>query len=188
MICFEYEISLKYESYLLVSFTDDVTLTTANTPQGPECDIAESIKDIDPIRHKDDQHKGDTQHKVDPFKPEHHRADLAEALKQVEPIKAKDDLAEALRQIEPIHSKERGREREEKVKEETQTISIREFSSSTKVTSNMATMVAASSNVSQSSVATTNSSSSTSESEHKVIKNEAVMRRRTAHSRRYDER
>ncbi|XP_042234899.1 serine/arginine repetitive matrix protein 2-like isoform X3 [Homarus americanus] len=163
--------------------------SSANTPQGPECDIAESIRDIDPIRHKDDTHKSDTPHKVDPFKTEHHRADLADALRQVEPIKSKDDLAEALRQIEPIHSKERSREKEDKGKDETQITSVREISSFTKATSSMATMVVTAANVSSpSSAATTNSSSSTSESEHKVIKNEAVMRRRTAHSRRYDER
>nr|XP_045623514.1 uncharacterized protein LOC123773700 isoform X3 [Procambarus clarkii] len=170
------------------SSSDDVTLTTANTPQGPECDIAESIRDIDPIRHKDDSHKSDTPHKVDPYKTEHHRADLAEALRQVEPIKSKDDLAEALRQIEPIHSKERSREKEDKGKDETQTIGVREFSSSTKATSSMTTMVTMAATVSSSSAATTNSSSSTSESEHKTIKNETVVRRRNTHSRRYDER
>lgn len=171
------------------SSSDDVTLTTANnTPQGPECDIAESIRDIDPIRHKDDSHKSDTPHKVDPFKTEHHRADLAEALRQVEPIKSKDDLGEALRQIEPIRSKERSREREEKGKDETQTINIREFSSCTKVSSNMTTMVTTTATTVSSLAATTNSSSSTSENEHKNIKNEAVVRRRNAHSRRYDER
>lgn len=159
---------------------DDVTLTTANTPQGQECDLAESIREIDPIRHKEEQHKSDS------FKSEHHRVDLAEALRQVEPIKAKDDLAEALRQIEPIRAKDRSRERDDRAKEDAQTAVTKELNSSKKSTSSMmttTTMVATSSMASPSS-----SSTSNSENELKVIKNEAVMRRRTAHSRRYDER
>ncbi|XP_063887519.1 supervillin-like isoform X6 [Scylla paramamosain] len=167
------------------SSSDDVTLTTGNTTQGPECDIADSIRDIDPVRHKDDQYKGDVPHKADPYKTEHHRADLAEALRHVEPIKSRDDLAEALRQIEPIHSKERSREREGR--EESLSVSIREFSSTSKVTTSMGTMVATASVPPQASTVT-NSSSSTSENELKVIKNEAIMRRKTNHTRKYDER
>lgn len=163
-----------------------MTLTTGNTTQGPECDIADSIRDIDPVRHKDDQYKSDVPHKVDPYKTEHHRADLAEALRHVEPIKSRDDLAEALRQIEPIHYKERSREREDRGREENLSVNVREFSSISKVTSNMATMVATASMTSQAS-AITNSSSSTSENELKV-KNEVVTRRKTGHSRKYDER
>ncbi|ROT79783.1 hypothetical protein C7M84_001492 [Penaeus vannamei] len=161
------------------SSSDDVTLTTANTPQGQECDLAEAIREIDPIRHKEEQHKSDS------FKSEHHRVDLAEALRQVEPIKAKDDLAEALRQIEPIRAKDRSRERDDRAKEDAQTAVTKELNSSKKLTSSMmtTTMVATSSVGSPPS-----SSSSNSENELKVIKNEAVMRRRTAHSRRYDER
>lgn len=156
-----------------------MTLTTANTPQGQECDLAEAIREIDPIRHKEEQHKSDS------FKSEHHRVDLAEALRQVEPIKAKDDLAEALRQIEPIRAKDRSRERDDRAKEDAQTAVTKELNSSKKLTSSMmtTTMVATSSVGSPPS-----SSSSNSENELKVIKNEAVMRRRTAHSRRYDER
>ena len=164
-----------------------MTLTTGNAAQGPECDIADSIRDIDPVRHKDDQYKGDVPHKADLYKTEHHRADLAEALRHVEPIKSRDDLAEALRQIEPIHSKERGREREDRGREESLSVSVREFSSTSKVTTNMGTMVATASAPPQP-PAITNSSSSTSENELKIIKNEAIMRRKTNHARKYDER
>ncbi|XP_042881684.1 serine/arginine repetitive matrix protein 2-like isoform X2 [Penaeus japonicus] len=161
------------------SSSDDVTLTTANTPQGQECDLAEAIRDIDPVRHKEEQHKSDS------FKSEHHRVDLAEALRQVEPIKAKDDLAEALRQIEPIRAKDRSREREDRVKDDAQTAVTKEINSSKKTSSMMSTTMVATSSVGSPS---SSSSSSNSENELKVIKNEAVMRRRTAHSRRYDER
>ncbi|XP_050688505.1 supervillin-like isoform X3 [Eriocheir sinensis] len=170
------------------SSSDDVTLTTGNNTQGPECDIADSIRDIDPVRHKDDQYKGDTPHKADPYKTEHHRADLAEALRHVEPIKSRDDLAEALRQIEPIHHKERSREREDRGREESVSVSIREYSATSRVTSSMAAMVATASSMTSQASAITNSSSSTSENELKVIKNEVVTRRKATHSRKYDDR
>ncbi|KAK4287740.1 hypothetical protein Pmani_039192 [Petrolisthes manimaculis] len=176
------------------SSSDDVTLTTVNTPQAPECDIADSIRDIDPVRHKDEQHKGDAALKAEILKAEHHLADLAEALRQVEPIKAKDDLAEALRQIEPIRSKERSKEREDRGREElrgkereewlrediTQAVNVKEYSATSKVTSSMATLLT-------SQVSSTNSTS-TYETEHRVNKSEAIARRKNSHSRRYDER
>lgn len=170
-----------------------MTLTTVNPPQAPECDIADSIRDIDPVRHKDEQHKGDAALKAEILKAEHHLADLAEALRQVEPIKAKDDLAEALRQIEPIRSKDRNKEREDRGKEDfrgrelewgreetTQTLSVKEFSATSKVTSNMATLLTPQ--------VTSTNSTSTYESEHRISKSEAIARRKNSHSRRYDER
>ncbi|KAK7077430.1 hypothetical protein SK128_017482, partial [Halocaridina rubra] len=162
----------------------DVTLTSASTPQVQECDIAESIKDIDPVRHREEQqHKiGDHGHnKGDFYKPDlHHRADLAEALRQVEPIKAKDDLAEALRQIEPIRAKERSKEKEDNSYDMLSSSAMRESALTSKFTSSMAA-------TSVSSITTT-SSSMNAESEVKSIKNEAIMRRRNAHAKRYEDR